>query len=81
VQKQYDAVTAGAGPNSLAAAITLARAGLSTIIIEKNEIIGGGIRSAELTIPDFVHDMSAALFPLTAISPLCYGSLDLKLVT
>jgi len=53
----YDAVVVGAGPNGLAAAIVLAEAGKSVAIFEANETTGGGVRSAELTLPGFVHDV------------------------
>ena len=54
----------GAGPNGLAAAITLARAGRSVLVLEGKETIGGGTRSAELTLPGFVHDVCSAIHPL-----------------
>ena len=66
---EYDAVVVGSGPNGLAAAITLARAGCSVLIYEANATIGGGARSAELTLPGFVHDVCSAVHPLAAGSP------------
>ena len=66
---EYDAVVVGSGPNGLAAAITLARAKLSVLVLEKNSTIGGGARSAELTLPGFVHDVCSAVHPLAAGSP------------
>ena len=64
VAKSYDAIVVGAGPNGLAAAIELARAGHSVCIFEANEMIGGGARSAELTLAGFVHDICSAVHPL-----------------
>src|SRR5436309_7381625 len=66
---EYDAVVAGSGPNGLAAAITLARAAYSVLVLEANSTIGGGARSAELTLPEFVHDICSAVHPLAAGSP------------
>ena len=66
---EYDAIIAGSGPNGLAAAITLARAGYSVLVCEANATIGGGARSAELTLPGFVHDVCSAVHPLAAGSP------------
>src|SRR5438046_720890 len=66
---EYDAVVVGSGPNGLAAAITLARAGYSVLVCEANATIGGGARSAELTLPSFVHDVCSAVHPLAAGSP------------
>src|SRR5690606_12691143 len=66
---RYDAVVVGAGPNGLAAAITLAEAGLRVVVLEANATIGGGVRSMPLTEPGFVHDFGASVFPLGAGSP------------
>src|SRR5215813_13570436 len=64
-----DAIVVGSGPNGLAAAITLARGGCSVLVYEANATIGGGARSAELTLPGFVHDVCSAVHPLAAGSP------------
>lgn len=60
----------GSGPNGLTAGILLAKAGLRTTIIEAAETIGGGARSAELTLPGFVHDVCSAIHPLAVASPI-----------
>jgi phytoene dehydrogenase-like protein len=65
----YDAIIVGSGPNGLAAAITLARAGYAVLVREAQETIGGGARSAALTLPGFVHDVCSAIHPLGAGSP------------
>jgi len=64
-----DAIVVGSGPNGLAAAITLARAGCAVRVLEANSTIGGGARSAELTRPGFVHDLCSAIHPLARGSP------------
>src|SRR5438067_8715592 len=66
---EHDAVVVGSGPNGLAAAITLAQAGCSVCVLEANATIGGGARSAELTLSGFVHDVCSAVHPLAAGSP------------
>ena len=67
--KIYDAVVVGAGPNGLAAAVELARNGRSVAVLEAESTIGGGTRSAELTLPGIVHDMGSAIHPLGYVSP------------
>jgi phytoene dehydrogenase-like protein len=64
-----DAVVVGAGPNGLSAAIVLAQAGRSVRLLEAMATIGGGTRTAELTLPGFKHDVCAAIHPLAAGSP------------
>ena len=64
-----DAIVIGAGPNGLAAAIELARSGKSVRIYEANQTVGGGARSAELTLPGFTHDICSAVHPLAHGSP------------
>jgi phytoene dehydrogenase-like protein len=66
---ELDAVVVGAGPNGLSAAIVLARAGLSVVVLEASHTIGGGARTAELTLPGFRHDICSAIHPLAVISP------------
>src|SRR5262245_9923782 len=65
----YDAVVVGAGPNGLAAAITIAQAGRSVLVVEATDSVGGGAKSAELTVPGVVHDVCSAVHPLAATSP------------
>jgi phytoene dehydrogenase-like protein len=65
----YDAVVVGSGPNGLAAAVELARNGRSVAVLEAEDTVGGGTRSAELTLPGFVHDVGSAIHPLGYASP------------
>jgi len=64
-----DAVVVGAGPNGLAAAVALAMAGHSVHVIERHEEIGGGTRTAELTLPGLLHDVCSAVHPTGIASP------------
>jgi phytoene dehydrogenase-like protein len=68
-RRSYDAVVIGSGPNGLAAAITIARQQRSVLVVEAEATIGGGARSAELTLPGFVHDVCSAIHPLGIASP------------
>jgi phytoene dehydrogenase-like protein len=68
-QTDYDAIVIGSGPNGLAAAITLQQKGLSVLIVEAKDTIGGGLRTAELTLPGFHHDICSAIHPMAANSP------------
>lgn len=72
----YDAVVVGAGPNGLAAAITLGRRFNAVLLLEAAETIGGGVRSRALTLPGFVHDVCSTVQPLSLASP-CFRQLDL----
>jgi phytoene dehydrogenase-like protein len=65
----FDAVVIGAGPNGLAAAVTLARAGASVVVLEGRDDIGGGTRTAELTVPGFLHDVCSGAHPMGILSP------------
>src|ERR1700748_1807752 len=64
-----DAVVVGSGPNGLAAAVTMAAAGLRVQVIEGAPTIGGGCRTEELTLPGFRHDVCSAAHPLAVASP------------
>lgn len=68
-KKDYDAIVVGSGPNGLAAAITLQQHGLSVLLLEGKNEIGGGLRTAELTLPGFNHDICSAIHPMAVASP------------
>jgi phytoene dehydrogenase-like protein len=69
VEEEFDAVVVGAGPNGLAAAVAMARAGASVVVLEAAESIGGGTHVAELTLPGFVHDVCSGAHPMGVLSP------------
>lgn len=68
-KRDYDAIVVGSGPNGLAAAITMQYAGLSVLLLEAKDTIGGGLRTKELTLPGFRHDVCSAIHPMAAGSP------------
>ncbi|WP_104381420.1 MULTISPECIES: phytoene desaturase family protein [Sphingobacterium] len=67
--RKFDAIIIGSGPNGLAAAITFQQQGLSTLLIEGADTIGGGMRTKELTLPGFKHDVCSAIHPMAMASP------------
>lgn len=66
---RFDAIVVGAGPNGLAAAITLQQRGLSVLLLEEKKTVGGGLRTEALTLPGYVHDVCSAIHPLAVTSP------------
>ena len=77
MKTEYDAVIVGSGPNGLSAGIVLARAGLSVLILEAADTVGGGMRTAELTLEGFHHDICSAVHPMGYLSPY-FKQLDLE---
>ena len=75
-EQRYDAIIVGSGPNGLSAAITIAQAGHSVLVVEAEATVGGGARSGELTLPGFVHDLGSAVHPMGGSSSF-FGSLPL----
>lgn len=69
IHRLYDAVIVGSGPNGLTAAVTLAQAGRSVLVLEGKETVGGGMRTLEYTLPGFRHDVCSAVHPLGVGSP------------
>jgi phytoene dehydrogenase-like protein len=74
---RFDAVVVGSGPNGLSAAVELARAGRSVLVVEAADRIGGGTRTEELTLPGFEHDVCSAIHPLGVASPF-FRSIELE---
>src|SRR5665213_3976932 len=76
-KRDFDAVIVGSVPNGLAAAIFMQQKGLSVLLLEGKPTVGGGLRSAELTLPGFTHDICSAVHPLAAASPF-FSQLPLR---
>ncbi|MGA6118400.1 phytoene desaturase family protein [Sphingobacterium anhuiense] len=77
MSKTYDVIIVGSGPNGIAAGITLQKAGLSTLIIEGRDTVGGGMRTADLIEPGYRHDICSAIHPMALASPF-FTALDLR---
>jgi phytoene dehydrogenase-like protein len=77
MHEEREAVVVGSGPNGLAAAITISQAGHAVLIFEAQDTIGGSARTAELTLPGFLHDICSAIHPLAAASP-CFTRMPLS---
>lgn len=65
----HDAIVVGSGPNGLAAAIALAERGRKVLVVEGHETVGGGVRSAPLTLPGFTHDVCSSVYPMVLATP------------
>ncbi|MGB5417029.1 MAG: FAD-dependent oxidoreductase, partial [Polyangiales bacterium] len=76
-RESFDAVVVGSGPNGLSAAIALAQAGATVLVLEAAQEIGGGTRTAELTLPGFHHDLCSAVHTTGILSPF-FRSLPLE---
>ncbi|PJJ84662.1 phytoene desaturase family protein [Mucilaginibacter auburnensis] len=76
-KRDFDAIVIGSGPNGLAAGILMQQKGLRVLVIEAKSATGGGMRTAELTLPGFKHDVCSAVHPLAAASPF-FRTLPLK---
>lgn len=74
---EYNAIVVGSGPNGLAAAVRLQSEGLSVLLLEGKDTIGGGTRTEELTLPGYLHDVCSAVHPMAVISPF-FKSLHLE---
>lgn len=68
-KRDFDAIVVGSGPNGMAAAILMQQKGLSVLLVEGKDTIGGGLRTAELTLPGYLHDVCSAVHPLAVGSP------------
>jgi phytoene dehydrogenase-like protein len=73
-----NATIIGSGPNGLAAAITVAAAGIATTVYERNDLIGGGCSTAEITLPGFRHDLGSSVYPMGIASPF-FRSLPIEI--
>jgi phytoene dehydrogenase-like protein len=69
-QRHFDAIVVGSGPNGLAAAIALAEAGRSVLVLEARPVAGGAVATEELTLPGFLHDTFSSVYPAAAASPV-----------